>query len=107
MKIFILLKFLQKIGDRMKTAIHRAEKGVIEVELKFENEFIQEIKITGDFFIYPEEAIEDLEKELVGIKITENDLDKKLQEIYLKNSISTPGITIRDWIVVILKAINP
>lgn len=90
----------------MKQAIHRAEKGVIEIELDFKDQIITSLKITGDFFIHPEEAIETIENGLKGIKIEEKPLLDKLTKIYQDNSISTPGITINDWIKVIIKAFD-
>ena len=90
----------------MKQAIHRAEKGVIEIELDFKDQVITSVKITGDFFIHPEEAIEIIEDGLKGIKIEDKGLEERLSKINQNNSISTPGITIDDWIIVIVKAFN-
>lgn len=90
----------------MKKATLRTKKGLIEVEISIEHNRITTLKITGDFFIYPEEALEVIEQELVGITIDEEQLKNKIEGIYKKQQISTPGITINDWITVILKAIN-
>ncbi|NPE09581.1 MAG: hypothetical protein GNW80_14945 [Asgard group archaeon] len=90
----------------MKKATLRTKKGLIEVEISIEHNRITTLKITGDFFIYPEEALEVIEQELVGIAIDEEQLKNKIEGIYKKQQISTPGITINDWITVILKAIN-
>ena len=46
---------------------------------------IQTIKITGDFFLHPEETIEKLEESLAGIKL-ENEYIKNKIESVLKNS---------------------
>ncbi len=90
----------------MKNATLRTKKGLIEVELSIENNRMSTLKITGDFFIYPEEALEIIEQELLGITIDKEQLKNKIEEIYKKQQISTPGITINDWVTVILKAIN-
>ncbi len=90
----------------MKNATLRTKKGLIEVELSIENNRMSTLKITGDFFIYPEEALEIIEQELLGITIDKEQLINKIEEIYKKQQISTPGITINDWVTVILKAIN-
>ena len=90
----------------MKKATLRTKKGLIEVEISIEHNRITTLKITGDFFIYPEEALEVIEQELVGITIDEEQFKNKIEGIYKKQQISTPGITINDWITVILKAIN-
>lgn len=90
----------------MKSASLRAEKGVIEVELVVEKNIIAEVKITGDFFIYPEEAIEDIEQTLIGSSSNEKDIKASLSQLYQQKSISTPGITIDDWVKVLVLAIN-
>ncbi len=90
----------------MKSASLRAEKGVIEVELVVEKNTIIELKITGDFFIYPEEAIEDIEQTIIGCSSNEKDIKACLTQLYKQKSISTPGITIDDWVKVLMIAIN-
>ncbi len=43
--------------------IYKAGK-LIRIKAIFEGDKIRTIKITGDFFLYPEDAIEDIEKSL-------------------------------------------
>ena len=50
-----------------------------------ESQLIHSIKITGDFFVHPEEAIEQLEQGLCGVKLEKEDLKNKIQ-LVLKNS---------------------
>ena len=90
----------------MKHAKLRAEKGVLEVDLELDNQCIKALTITGDFFIYPEEAIEDLEATLIGSSIKEEDMRSRLSEFYQQKGISTPGITIDDWVKVLTLAIT-
>ena len=90
----------------MKFAQYKAEKGVIEIELALKDEIIVEIRITGDFFIYPEEAIELIENTLTNSPIDKQVLTERLESIYKKEEITTPGIKIVDWVSVIHLAIN-
>ena len=53
----------------------------INLSYKEESQIIQSIKITGDFFIHPEEVIEELEKGLCGIKLEKEDLGNKMKLI--------------------------
>ena len=46
---------------------------------------IGSIKITGDFFIHPEDTLETLEANLIDIKLERNEISKKVEES-LKNS---------------------
>jgi len=57
-------------------------KKLIQVQLSFddENNKIHSIKITGDFFLYPEDSLEVLETNLVGVKLDRNILKKKIVE---------------------------
>ncbi len=52
---------------------------LVQVSLKKENKKIKDIKITGDFFIYPEEEKEKIERTLNGISH-----DKTIKELRKK-----------------------
>lgn len=56
---------------------------MVEIDIAYnkESKLIQSIKITGDFFIHPEESIEHLEKELCGVKLEKGDLKNKIQSV--------------------------
>jgi hypothetical protein len=53
----------------------------INLSYKEESQIIQSIKITGDFFIHPEEVIEELEQGLCGIKLEKEYLENKMKLI--------------------------
>ena len=74
--------------DKIITVTKTAKLGkMVKIKLAYkkESQLIHSIKITGDFFIHPEEVIEKLEQELVGIKLEKEDLKNKIQ-LVLKNS---------------------
>ncbi len=52
---------------------------LIRIRAKFRDDKIEEIRITGDFYIYPEDFIELLEEKLKGAKI--EDVDKIINEV--------------------------
>ena len=56
---------------------------LLKIELKFQENIrqIHSIKITGDFFMHPEETIETLEAGLVGIKLEKESLSNKISSI--------------------------
>ena len=58
------------------------EGKLIRVKAKFEDDRIKSVRITGDFFLHPEEAIEKIEKSLIGVKIGE--IRQKLEDV-MKN----------------------
>lgn len=53
------------------------------VDLVFDKtaDTIQSIKITGDFFLHPEEKIDLVESELVGEKLEKDEIKKKLESL--------------------------
>jgi len=67
---------------------------------------IDKIIITGDFFAYPEEAIELMEKELVNIRLNRDDLITKIDLIIKQNNIEFIGLNaqgLTDGILMCLK----
>lgn len=53
------------------------------VDLVFDKttDTIQSIKITGDFFLHPEETIDLIESEIVGTKLEKDLIKKKLESL--------------------------
>ncbi len=73
---------------------------LIKCTLELHEEKIKRIKITGDFFMYPEDAIEKLEKSLQGIQFDEEEISKKVKEA-LKD-VELIGVAMEDFVDVIL-----
>ena len=79
---------------------HKAKGGLIKFDIEIENSKIKDLKITGDFFIYPEDSVFALEKKLRG------KTEKESMEIikdYLR-TVEAPGITIEDFKNLLKKA---
>ena len=74
----------------------------IRVSYNQESQLIQTIKITGDFFIHPEEVIEELEQRLCGIKLKKIDLENEMKLILKDSKIF--GFGIDSLVEMILKA---
>ena len=75
----------------LKTArnIYKTQK-LIKILLEYNNQedgkkIINSIKITGDFFLYPEESLEDLEAQLKGTLLDRYKLKEKIDKC-LENS---------------------
>ena len=71
----ITAKSLSKLGKLVK----------IELSYNQKSMEIKTIKITGDFFLHPEETIEKLEESLAGLKLKKADIKHKIESV-LKNS---------------------
>ncbi|RLE65329.1 MAG: lipoate--protein ligase family protein [Thermoprotei archaeon] len=87
--------------------IHKAKKGLIRVRLSLDpNKIIKNIEISGDFFLYPEDALWIIEKHLVGKKAEKNELLAEIKKIYLKHNIETPFLNPEDFVKAILNAVR-
>jgi len=78
---------------------------LIRIECAVKNEKIVSAKITGDFFMHPEEAIYVLEKSLIGSAISEEDIERRVNES-LKADIILVGASNADFTSVIIQAIR-
>ena len=65
---------------------------------------ISNISISGDFFMYPEEAIEVLERTLEGVEVQEKALLAAVQNFYNSTGAMTPMLEPRHWVEAILRA---
>ena len=61
--------------------IYKSKK-LIKVSLEYDEDskIINSITITGDFFLYPEESLDELEASLIGIKLGNNDIKQKIEK---------------------------
>ena len=88
----------------MKFAEFKAPKGVIKVELELKSETISRISLSGDFFMYPEDALERLERALVGVKAGRESLLAAVQSFYNSTGAQTPMLEPEHWVEAILRA---
>jgi len=56
------------------------------------NNSIKKISVTGDFFAYPEEAIELIEKKLIDVKLEKSILLEKINSTIKDNNIEFIGL---------------
>lgn len=56
------------------------------------NKSIDKISIMGDFFAYPEEAIETMENELKNVPLEKSHLLKKINHVIQKNNVEFIGL---------------
>lgn len=64
---------------------------------------IQTLRITGDFFMHPEEAIEDLEQRLTGAPLDETVLRERVQTFFA-GDVQVVGADVSDFVTALLKA---
>jgi hypothetical protein len=88
----------------MPFAEFKAPKGVIKVELELDANRISRVSLSGDFFMYPEEAIEELEKTLRGVQLDKGMLLAAVQKFYNSSGAETPMVEPQHWVEAILRA---
>jgi len=77
---------------------------LIKVQLVTKGDVIEEIKITGDFFLHPEELIEELEKTLEGNLLDEKGLTRTIKSFIEKREATILGASPEDFAKCIMMA---
>ena len=60
-------------------------KKLIKILLEYEedkenNRIINSVRITGDFFLYPEESLDDIEMQLIGTPLHRDELKRRIDK---------------------------
>lgn len=79
---------------------------LIKIDLKYD-EAIREIKIHGDFFLYPEDAIERLQQQLIGTSIDKQAIKERIDSILEREGIEPFGFTSEQLAEAIIGACKP
>lgn len=84
---------------RMKQSqsIYKVPQGkLLKISLQYDenSNVIIDIKITGDFFAYPEEAIELMETKLKNTVLEREALQKKISSVITKHDIQFIGLDV-------------
>ncbi len=90
----------------------KAKNGILKGEIKsgklikccleVENNRIKNIKFTGDFFIYPEEKIEELEEKLRGVEI--GNISKVIYDLF--KDVEIVGASKEDFVKIVEQLIK-
>lgn len=84
---------------------YKVEGGkLVKVQLAKRGNVIRKIKITGDFFLHPEELVEELEEKLEGRLLDEEDLTEYIRALMEKNEASLLGASPEDFARCIMMA---
>ena len=81
----------------MTTVEKKIKNGkLLRVEFEKKDDRITKIKITGDFFIYPEESIEKIEKIIISTK--QPKLTEELNKFIDSNNIHIVGFAVENLV---------
>ena len=84
----------------------KAAKGLIRVRVESKSSQIANITISGDFFMYPEDSLWELEKKLRGTKTRREEVIQKISEFYRTGNVLTPGVSPEDFAEAIARALE-
>ena len=78
------------------------------IKLEVEGNSLKDVKITGDFFLYPEETLEKIELSLRGMKIPFDAarVEKKIGKVIEEENAELVGITAKDIAEMIGECLN-
>ncbi len=89
----------------MGKAVYKVAGGkLIKVQLTKSGNRIQKIKITGDFFLHPEELIEEMESALIGRPLDESDMSEHMRALITKREATFVGASPEDFAKCIMMA---
>jgi lipoate-protein ligase A len=77
---------------------------LLRVQLALDGQNVATVKITGDFFIHPEEALPLIEKALQGSSLDWLDMEERIQKTVMDGRIQLIGFTPSDLANAILQA---
>ncbi len=67
---------------------------LVKLELEHDGSRIKRAKLTGDFFMYPEDALPKIENSLVGLRISDIDsAEVRIAELIDSNAIQLIGFS--------------
>ncbi len=84
----------------------KAQKGLIRVTAEAKSSEIESITIAGDFFMYPEDRLWELEERLKGTRTGKQDITDRIKEFYGNEDILSPGVTPEDFAEAIVRALG-
>ncbi len=90
----------------MRYAEFKAPKGLIKVELETRGNIISSISFSGDFFMYPEERLQGLERALAGVKASRESVAGAVQNFYRSTGIRTPMLEPGHWVEAVMRALE-
>ena len=88
-----------RAGVNVIQKMHKAPGGLIRADFEITEGKFGNVSLSGDFFCFPQEAINRLESTLEGKSI--EDASSVIKMFYSAQKIETPGIQIEDWLKVL------
>ncbi len=92
--------------SKMTQGIHKSKGGLIRSFVTVEDGIIKDIALSGDFFLFPEEALYKILRQLKGTPANREEIQENIERIYEKERIQSPGTLPSDFTESIMKALE-
>jgi len=89
-----------RAGVNVVHKMHKAQGGLIKAAFQVNEGRFANVRLSGDFFCFPEEAISWLESRIENRAV--EDVPDLLESFYAEKDVETPGIRIDDWMQVLM-----
>jgi lipoate-protein ligase A len=97
--------FSERVVLNMGKSAYKVQGGkMIKVQLSSKVGKIEKIKIMGDFFLHPEELIEEMEEMLIGSSLEESNLANSIRILLEKRKATLLGVSPEDFAKCIVMA---
>ncbi|MFW9846383.1 MAG: lipoate protein ligase C-terminal domain-containing protein [Candidatus Thorarchaeota archaeon] len=77
---------------------------LIKIDVRIKDATIEAITILGDFFLHPEEVLDELEEGLRGVQLSESHITKSIQDVLDRNECTLIGAAASDFAQAIIEA---
>jgi len=89
-----------------KSALKVPGGKLVKVEVEHDWKQVERAKITGDFFVHPEDSLQELEASLAGCKLDETEIAGRLERRAGQLRCQLIGFTAQDVAQAIMQAVN-
>src|SRR2546427_12857077 len=94
--------------ERLRSADYKAPGGkLVRIRLKEEQGLIRSVKITGDFFLVPEESLGKLEKMLEDVPLRQAELRILVDPFFRGTGAQGLGVCSEDFGQALISAVGP
>ena len=85
-------------GVDVRQRVHKSPGGLLRATLVLKKGRLEQVTLSGDFFCYPQNSVEELERRLTGAPLEKAG---EVLEAFYTTRVETPGVTLADWLEVL------
>ena len=85
-----------KEGVEVLYGLYKAKGGLIRTAEEIDHKKIKDITVSGDFNLFPKDALVDVEKDLKNKDFSQDIIEKAVEKTYQRKKIESPGVEPED-----------